>query len=643
VKPLTLRWPFLAPRNHWRHFLLCLPLLLGFWAVWLNALGYPAFTEDEAFVTKMAERPVRDILQQLNSTEPHPPAYYLFMHVWRVLIGGRQEFLIRFPSLLLGMVLISLVYRLGLELGLNRRGAFMASVLIGLNPQITVHLREARMYGPMLVTLAVAALVTVRFDRLPRRAALGLAAAVSLLALLTHYFNLTFILALAVWGALSFKGETRRQWIIAQAIALGALALWLPFMGRGFFNSTNLSTGKTWSFLLPPWETLARLAMAGAFGYRDYLWNNLAWLGGLVLAGGWLAGSLLARGTRRWFLLIMVAMPVGVYALVCWIKPVYHPKYALPWLIFASLAIAWLAQRVPWRGGSVWAALLVLMVFPWWRTIARPYSPVLALTRNEWLPPSARELAQALLALARPTDVFSLSTPDWSNCYYTDYHFEQRLGCALLPAFPAQTEAELTSQVDTLLEAHTVLWHLDYYNPAWDPQHNFDTVMTRQALFLGTEDLAGRSLGLFTSPKTVVQQQQPVQARFGSVAELEGVWFAQGQTLHTVLVWRALADHPAVEAKVFVQLVDGDGQVVAQDDSVPVAWTRPLSTWQTGEQLLDVHGLALPAGSTGGVLRIGLYDPATLARLPAYDQSGAPLPDAAASSPITLIVPKPLH
>jgi hypothetical protein len=64
---------------------------------------------------------------------------------------------------------------------------------------------------------------------------------------------------------------------------------------------------------------------------------------------------------------------------------------------------------------------------------------------------------------------------------------------------------------------------------------------------------------------------------------------------------------------------------------VPAAWTRPLSTWARGEQVLDAHTLALPPGTdpAGAVLRAGLYDAVTGERLPAA-VDGSALPNQAA-------------
>ena len=618
VQQRRLRWILTAS-------LIC----LGFFALWLQDLAYPALSGDESFVAIMAEQPNSYLFQRLNGDEPHPPLYYLLRRSWRLLVGGQHEFIDRYPSLLIGMVLLGLTFRLSRNLGLKPWLATIVMAGVGLNPQLTLHIREARMYGLMAASLTAAAIATWRFERLPPRINIGLVAGLNVLALLSHYFNSLFIFALGAWGVLSFQGKTRKQWLIAQAITWAAFAVWLPIFGRGFFNPTSLAEGKTWSLILPLWQTLARLATTGTFGYRDRPTLALVVVGTLVLVGAWLAGSLLAPARQRRLLLMAVAGPVVAYGILCWIKPLFHAKYTLPWLVLATVAFGFLIRRWPRLGTGAWAALLALTIGTTWNTVRRPYDPGITMAEGDWLTPTVRDLSRALIGLAGPSDLFAMGTPDAAHCYYSEYYFDRSLGCGLIPEGPVQTLAATESQVDHLLAQHRVVWYLDFYNPAWDPQHVANQAFDQRALWLGNEALENRTLRLYTSADTVRQQARPAAARFGTAAQLEGFWTAHGQAVHLVLLWRSLAEHPPLDAKVFIHLVDADGQLLAQDDGIPVWWTRPLSTWQLDEQLLDVHNLLPPDGTApaGGSLRVGLYDAQTLDRLPAYDASGARLPD----------------
>ncbi len=75
------------------------------------------------------------------------------------------------------------------------------------------------------------------------------------------------------------------------------------------------------------------------------------------------------------------------------------------------------------------------------------------------------------------------------------------------------------------------------------------------------------------------------------------------------LEWRS--DAPLVKRyKVFVQLLNTGGVLVAQRDSEPAGGSQPTTNWQPDTVINDQHGLALPSDLTPGNYQIivGLYD-----------------------------------
>jgi len=66
---------------------------------------------------------------------------------------------------------------------------------------------------------------------------------------------------------------------------------------------------------------------------------------------------------------------------------------------------------------------------------------------------------------------------------------------------------------------------------------------------------------------------------------------------------------------IFVHADAPDGVTRAQQDGPPVTATgaAPTGSWQPGEFLITEHALTVPADAT---LKIGLYEPTTLVRLP---------------------------
>ena len=79
--------------------------------------------------------------------------------------------------------------------------------------------------------------------------------------------------------------------------------------------------------------------------------------------------------------------------------------------------------------------------------------------------------------------------------------------------------------------------------------------------------------------------------------------------LHLVLYWQA--NMPIVESyTVFTQVFDSTGQMVAQQDNLPVRGLAPTNTWQPGIVVRDPYNLRLP--DSNGLepyrLWVGLYD-----------------------------------
>lgn len=120
--------------------------------------------------------------------------------------------------------------------------------------------------------------------------------------------------------------------------------------------------------------------------------------------------------------------------------------------------------------------------------------------------------------------------------------------------------------------------------------------------------------------------------RFGEVAALRAVRpparAAAGDPLVLALWWEALSE-PQTSYSVFVHLVGEDGAIAAQSDAPPAGGARPTTSWLAREILEDVRVLDLPADLPPGDydVLVGLYDPATGARLPATDAGGARAPD----------------
>jgi len=124
-----------------------------------------------------------------------------------------------------------------------------------------------------------------------------------------------------------------------------------------------------------------------------------------------------------------------------------------------------------------------------------------------------------------------------------------------------------------------------------------------------------------------------VGARMGDLIELVGYRVETpkvqpGETVRVTLYWRALTTSPPART-VFVHLIDEQGTLRGQQDNPPVFGTQPLPLWTTGDEVRDPYAFQVAADAPPGsyAIAVGLYDPATGARLPVTGPDGTPLGD----------------
>ncbi len=122
--------------------------------------------------------------------------------------------------------------------------------------------------------------------------------------------------------------------------------------------------------------------------------------------------------------------------------------------------------------------------------------------------------------------------------------------------------------------------------------------------------------------------QHPYQANFGGLVEflgydLERTELSSGDVLPLTLYWRAL-EQMDTSYTVFTHLLDEDHRIWGQQDNPPKEGGHPTTLWMKGEVVIDSYHIPVNPDAPPGeyVIEIGLYDAATGARLPVFDQEG---------------------
>jgi hypothetical protein len=121
---------------------------------------------------------------------------------------------------------------------------------------------------------------------------------------------------------------------------------------------------------------------------------------------------------------------------------------------------------------------------------------------------------------------------------------------------------------------------------------------------------------------------QMVQVIFSGVGELVGVNYPQlpltlDESPRIELIWRGGETPSPMSYTVFVQLLNPQGQVIAQSDSIPSQGERPMTGWRQDEIIRDIHNLTYNESAIAGPvsLIIGMYDPVTGLRVTLADSS----------------------
>jgi hypothetical protein len=90
-----------------------------------------------------------------------------------------------------------------------------------------------------------------------------------------------------------------------------------------------------------------------------------------------------------------------------------------------------------------------------------------------------------------------------------------------------------------------------------------------------------------------------------------------GATVRLALEWQSLRP-VETDYTVFVHIVDQEGTIWAQRDSVPAGGELPTSSWELGEIVSDEYEMMIPVDGPreGYAVEVGLYDPESGVRLP---------------------------
>ena len=191
-------------------------------------------------------------------------------------------------------------------------------------------------------------------------------------------------------------------------------------------------------------------------------------------------------------------------------------------------------------------------------------------------------------------------------------------GPATVYPYPRQKEPapEVEATVLEMLDAHERIYALFWGFEGFDPERVVERTLDARA-FKAVDQWRGDvrfvSYAVPDAPPSAPSEMLGLD--FGeSGIYLSGVALAEralrpGEIVQLTLFWEATQ---TIEGryKVFVHILDQNGQLVAQRDSEPVGNLKPTDRWEVGETVIDNHGVLLPADLPAGEYQLlfGLYD-----------------------------------
>ena len=604
-------------------------------ALRFHRLEVQSFWNDEGNSARLSERSL-DLIIDGTASDIHPPLYYLLLRGWRE-VAGDSEFGLRSFSAFVGIGVVALTFSQGrLLLGpAGKKAIITAALLAAINPALVYYSQETRMYE-LLAFLAV--LSTWLFVRLLQRPGWSIAIAAAYIVtatagLYTHYFFPAVLLAqnliFLIWLYLRNRSEGKRtesnfledagRWVF---IMLAVLVLYLPWAPIFLRQAVGRAGDRA-----PMLPFLTESGKWMAFGPTIELDEVMIPLAAYFLL--LFLGIYLGRKRTRWgipfsaTLVLLLAIPVAIMWLAGSNQPAFF-KFLLvaipPLCLLSGPGLSWLYSRTGNNSfdiiQTIGALLLGLLIL--WGSARSLYN---IYYEPDYARADYRSIAAQIAAEAHPNAAVILNAANqWE--VFTYYHTE---GAPVFPVprgypDPAVIDDELRGIADQVDRIYAIYWG----EGLRDPNRLVERWLNENAFKAREEWISDVRFITYGVPAEVAKDMETsTSLPFGEHIELQGYILdsnraVPGEILHLQLFWQT-GEELKDRYKVFLHLVDEDGQIIAQRDSEPGGGLAITNTWPPGEMIVDSHGLMIPLGTQPGMYRLllGLYDVTNpAARLP---------------------------
>jgi len=627
--------------------LIILILLIATAARFYN-LGTQSLWYDEGVAYGHSQRNLLEMIPRLQNNV-HVPAYFGSLSLYENFVGS-TEFGLRSYSALWSIISVAAVYALGKRL-FHPIVGLSAALLVALNGFSVYYAQEARMYAML------AAIATLSMWAFAKWALLAIqpypgedsenpsmsrqlwqwGLAFALLNLVGEYTHVSYALVMISQGVMTLlmlgnmidramggKIPYRIVWrMLGIYVAVNLLSL-LFFAPWIFTAISQVSAQPNISDPVPVVEMIRM--MQGWFAFGITFEEGMGGMG--VVTYFLLLFGLLRLTDERQYAWWVLLFPV-VWVLTSSSTYLYLELFDryLRFLLPAQIAYAL------WMGRGVWvlweivprsierrtgwqrtatlylpkvAATVAILAFAWQQFMLLDdlYHPdpdhIENYQRDDY-----RSMVETIMNEAGEGDAIILSAPGLQEIF--GYYYDGNL-----PVYPLPAGEDIQADTEEIINSHSRIYVVLYGNAEQDPDGIVISTLNNEAFPISGEWVGDVRFERYARPANFTETET-VNVQFGEHITLESIalnrrTFSPNDAIQLQLEW-STDSQLDTRYKVFVQLLDSNGVLVAQRDSEPGGNQALTTLWEVGETVLDNHALAIPDLATGEyTLIIGLYD-----------------------------------
>ena len=589
---------------------------------------------DEAFSIFLSQQPLRHVIA--GGADTHPPLYPVLLFVWLRLFGS-TAFATRSLSVLIGVLAVPLTFIFAKRLVSNQpRVKWSAVLLTAISPLLIYYSQETRMYELVTVLALASTYMMLRVIDRPDARTRAAYFVTTLLAMYTHYSAFFVIAAQNLFALFHWRKDRAAllRWFTLQLVLAIAYVPWI-IVQTSFLSGKANSRFDEWGWRgieMIFGKTFLSFSAGLTVDYPIIQITSVVFLA-IAALGVFALVKKLGRGDEHptasqstWLAPVYFIVPVIVAYLVNPVMPFFYERYvlvALPgFIITIALGVDSIARHRAFAAAGIAGVFVIVSAYSQWNYYFND-----AYAKGKY-----GQMMAYVSSHAQPGDALILNNPLQKPLYL--YYAPRGIPAYFFPDGAPLEDPSTRQQFAQVAHSHSRLWLVMFGNPAeYDPTGYLERWLGVNAFKTLSQGFVDSSLSLYDMPDTTKAIQHPLNVQLGSNIRLmsyslDHIQIAPGETLELTLQWQPSAPI-AKNYKVFTHLIGTlnpatNSPVWSQMDSEPVGGSRPTSTWQVGETIEDRYGLLVPPNTPPGqyTLEVGMYDPATLMRLPVIDASG---------------------